>query len=125
MRYLFLLSFILLIQFAVQAQDVELDHKVHCDCEHTAGVLDVTTKKEALPPCIELTRELGETDLGGIKIVCNDSSCTCIFTHSVYAFGHDRDSAIVNAVSTCSAVSTLTSRSFEIKSKDECKDEQQ
>lgn len=128
MRYLSLLSLLFLFQSEVQAQDSQ--YKVHCDCEHIAGVLEVSQgsereqKEEALPQCLELTKELRDTDLGAIGLLCNDNNCTCIFSHSVYAFGRDRDSAIENAKSTCSAVSTSTSKEFAITSPDECKDEQ-
>ena len=124
MKYLL---FFFLFPFGVQAQgnnDVNSQHKVHCDCEHIAGVLENTTKQEALSPCIDLTRELSQTDLGATGIRCDGNDCTCIFSHSVYAFGEDRDSAIENANATCDAISRSKGKEFAITSPETCKNEQ-
>ena len=127
MKYLFILLFFFLFPFGIQAQsndDVNSQYKVHCDCEHIAGVLENTTKEEANDPCIDLTRELSQTDLGAVGIQCEGNDCTCIFSHSVFGFGEDRDSAIENASTTCDAVSQSTGKEFAITSPETCKDEQ-
>lgn len=121
MRYLFLL--LLLFLFQSGAQDTDSQYKVHCDCEHIAGVLE-GTKEEADSQCMKLTEELMQADLGAVGLLCDDNSCTCIFSHSVFAFGSDRESAIENAKSTCAALSKVTSKDFAITSPEKCKDEQ-
>lgn len=128
MKYLFLLLFFLSIPSLAQTDDdnaeSEPSYKVHCDCEHNAGTIPGERGDETLNACIALLGELNETDLGGIKMPCEDGSCPCIFSHSVYGFGEDRDSAIENAKTTCAAVSVQTSKEFNITEPDACKDEQ-
>ena len=102
----------------------DLPYKVHCDCEHIAAVFEDTTKLTAGDSCGELTTDLTQRDLGSIGVNCKDNNCTCFFSHSVFAVGNDRDSAIENAKKTCEAVSQLTGKKFEITSPGTCKDEQ-
>ena len=120
------MSLLFLLPLGVQAQDssdAESQYKVHCDCEHTAGVFE-GTREEANAECMRVTAALMQADLGAIGLSCDDNGCTCIFSHSVFAFGSDRDSAIENAESTCSALSQETSKDFAITSPEACKDEQ-
>ena len=127
MKYLSLFLFLFLFQSVAQ-EDTDSNYQVHCDCQYVAGV---GTEQW----CVVETEELMQADLGAIHFDCGDNdnldhlkdnnkNCTCIFSHSVYAFGSNRDSAIENAKATCAAVSKETSKNFVIRSPEKCKDEQ-
>ena len=129
MRYFFLLLLFLSFPSIAQNEEddtvVEPNYRVHCDCEHLAETLQ-GEKDETLDACIILLGDLIETDLGSVRMPYNEdeNSVACIFSHSVYGFGEDRDSAIENAKTTCAAVAVQTSREFNIPAPDECKDQQ-
>ncbi len=125
MRYLLLLSFFILFPILAQAEegDADAQSQVYCECEHVAGVLQEPANETTINQCVELIPDLVETYLGAFRVPCDENSCTCILTHSVYGVGDDRDSAIENAILSCSDVSEETGREFNIISVDECKDE--
>ena len=103
--------------------DSNVVYKVHCDCEHIAATIPGNEKRDVEDQCMSITRELMEQDLGGVSITCESGGCRCIFSHSTYGFGTNRNSAIENAKLTCSAVSESTNKDFIITSPEKCKDE--
>ena len=104
-------------------EQIENQYKTHCDCVYIAGSFK-GSKHEVGERCIKILRELHDSGLGAIGVLCERGSCTCMLSHSVYGFGEDQDSALRNAEITCENVAKKTSKDFKIKSRDECKKQQ-